>query len=301
MADGRTDRRNFLKGAGLVLGGAAAAPFLESEDRNTRESKKIRGGARAETGPVPATGLRLGMASYSFRAFELDETIAMTQRLGLTRISLKSMHLPLENTPAQITTAVFKVRSAGIEPYSGGVVYMTNAEEVEGAFAYAKAAGMEMLVGVPNHELLPLVAAMVKKFDLKMAIHNHGPTDKIYPSPESAYEKIKALDRRLGVCIDVGHTQRCGLDPSVSAERCFDRLHDVHIKDVTAATGAGATLEAGRGVVDIPKFLRTLLRLGYAGTVSLEYEKDEKDPLPGAAESIGYFRGVLATLGAKAL
>lgn len=280
--DARTDRRGFLKGMGLAAASAAA------------------GGASRRPGGSPAGELRLGLASYSFRAFSFDEALAMTKRLGLGRISLKSMHLPLETPAGGIREAAAKARALGIEPYSGGVIYMTKAAEVDQAFAYAKAAGMEMIIGVPNHDLLPRVEERAVALDIRLAIHNHGPTDKLYPSPESAYEKVKGLDRRLGVCLDVGHTQRCGIDPAVSAERCFDRLHDVHIKDVTAATADGATLEAGRGVVDVPKLLRTLLRLGYAGTVSLEYEKDEKDPLAGAAESIGYFRGVLAALGAKA-
>ena len=107
------------------------------------------------------------------------------------------------------------------------------------------------------------------------------------------------VDRQGRLCLDVGHTQRCGIDPAEAAEKCFDRLLDVHIKDVTAATAEGATLEAGRGIVDLPKFLATLRRLKYTGTVSLEYEKDEKDPLPGAAESIGYFRGILAAGGGR--
>jgi sugar phosphate isomerase/epimerase len=176
---------------------------------------------------------------------------------------------------------------------------MSKESEVDQAFDYAKAAGMEMIVGVPNPELLPLVERKVKQYDLKLAIHNHGPTDKVYPSPQSAFERIRGLDRRIGLCIDVGHTQRCGIDPADAAERCFDRLLDVHIKDVTAPTAEGETLEAGRGVVDLPKFLAALRRLKYAGTVSLEYEKDEKDPLPGAAESIGYFRGILAAGGGR--
>jgi inosose dehydratase len=285
----KTDRRGFIKGVGLAaasLGSAAVS---------------LRAGIRPGGGEPPAAGLRLGLASYSFRAFGFDETLAMTKRLGLGRISLKSMHLPLETPPAAVRAAAAKVRALGIEPYSGGVIYMTTPAEVDQAFAYAKTAGMEMIIGVPNHELLARAAERAVASDIKLAIHNHGPTDKLYPSPESAYDRIKALDRRLGLCIDVGHTQRCGLDPAASAERCFDRLLDVHIKDVTAATADGATLEAGRGIVDIPKLLRTLLRLGYAGTVSLEYEKDEQDPLPGAAESIGYFRGVLSAVGAKAL
>jgi inosose dehydratase len=277
-------RRDFLKSAGLVAGAAA-----------TSRAAAARTGGRADQRDIAApAGLRLGMASYTFRAFNLDETIAMTKRLGVRRLSVKSMHIALESTADEIRAAAAKIRAAGLEPYAGGVIYMAKESEVDQAFDYARAAGMEMIVGVPNHELLPLVENKAKLYDLKLAIHNHGPTDRVYPSPQSAYDRIKNLDRRIGLCLDVGHTQRCGIDPADAAEKCFDRLLDVHIKDVTAATAEGGTLEAGRGMVDLPKFLSALLRLKYAGTVSLEYEKDEKDPLPGAAESMGYFRGILA-------
>jgi inosose dehydratase len=280
MTMSRTSRRDFIKAVGI---GAAAisTPAFPGQTEILRMDKLPFG---------------LGMASYTFRAFGLAETIAMTKRLGLKRISLKSIHLPLEDSSAQIQAAAAKVREAGLDLYGGGVIYMRTEAEVRQAFAYAKAAGMRMIIGVPNHELLPLADACVRDYGIMLAIHNHGPADKIYPTPESAYEKVQSLDRRLGLCLDVGHAQRCGIDPSVPAEKYKERLLDIHIKDVNAATEKGETVEIGRGVIDIPKFLRTLVRTGYRGAASLEHEKDEKDPLPGAAESLGYVRGVLSSL-----
>ena len=136
----------------------------------------------------------------------------------------------------------------------------------------------------------------VQKYDIRVAIHNHGPGDKVFPTPDVAYEKIKKLDRRIGLCIDIGHTARNGIDPSRAAEQFADRLLDVHMKDIHEATAAGHGVEIGRGVFDIPKFLRTLDKIGYAGFVSFEFEKDPNDPLPGLAESVGYVRGVLAVI-----
>jgi sugar phosphate isomerase/epimerase len=236
------------------------------------------------------------MASYTFRAFGLDETLAMTKRLGLKRIAFKSFHLALESTPGEIRAVAGKVRDAGLDLYGGGVIYMTSEAETRQAFEYAKTAGMSVVIGVPNQELLPLADRLVKDYDIRLAIHNHGPGDKLFPTPESVFEKVKDLDRRIGLCLDVGHTARAGADPAADAERFASRLLDVHVKDVSASTAAGGTVEIGRGVVDVPKFLRALLRVEFSGTVSLEYEKDEKDPLPGAAESIGYLRGALAAL-----
>jgi sugar phosphate isomerase/epimerase len=236
------------------------------------------------------------MASYTFRKFDLDQTIKLTNRLDLKFISLKDVHLALDSTPDRIKEVADKIKAAGLNLYAGGVIYMKSEDQVHQAFDYAKAAGMKIIVGVPNHDQLPLVEKMVKQYDICVAIHNHGPTDNVYPTPQSAYDLIKDLDKRIGLCIDIGHTMRSGIDPSEPAQKYADRLLDLHIKDVSAATAKGSTVEMGRGVIDLPKFFRTLAKIGYAGVASFEHEKDDSDPMPGVAESVGYTRGVLATI-----
>jgi sugar phosphate isomerase/epimerase len=233
------------------------------------------------------------MASYTFREFGLDDTLAMTKRLGLERIAFKSFHLALESSNEEIKTVAAEVKAAGLKLYGCGVVYMKSRQEVERAFHYARTAGMDTIIGVPDHDLLELVNKKVREFDIKIAIHNHGPGDKVYPTPESAYERIKSLDPRVGLCIDVGHTQRAGVDPAADILRFKERVLDVHIKDVTAATGKGQTVEIGRGVIDIPAVCAALLKIEFKGVVSFEFEKDGKDPLAGVAESVGYVRGAL--------
>jgi inosose dehydratase len=278
------DRRQFIRVAGLGAAAYAGAAGM--------------GHIEAVTVPANAAArpFRLGMASYTFREFPMDQAIAMTKRLGLKRIAFKDVHLALDSTPAQIGAAVAKVKEAGLELYAGGVIYMRTEAEVNRAFEYAKAAGMLIIVGVPNHDLLEMVNKKVKEYNIRMAVHNHGPTDKVFPTPESAYERIRKLDPRIGLCIDVGHTQRSGIDPSDPALKYADRLIDVHIKDTSEASARGETVEIGRGVINIPKFMRTLLKINYQGTVALEYEKDSKDPLAGSAESIGYLQGVLSVI-----
>jgi sugar phosphate isomerase/epimerase len=280
----QSNRRQFIQLAGL---GAAAGAGLLSAGKGAAE-------------PVPAAAaslpFQLGMASYTFREFSMEQALSMTRRLGLKRIGFKDVHLALNSTPAQIEAALAKVKQAGLELYAGGVIYMKTEADVNQAFEYAKTSGMGIIVGVPNHNLLEHVNRKVKEYDIRVAVHNHGPTDKVYPTPESAYERIKNLDRRIGLCIDLGHTQRSGIDPSEAALRFADRLLDVHIKDVSSADSKGATVEIGRGVIDIPKFLRTMIKIKYQGTLALEHEKDPKDPLPGAAESVGYVKGVLSVI-----
>jgi inosose dehydratase len=240
--------------------------------------------------------LTIGMASYTFRKFPLEQALAMTRRTGVEEIAFKSMHLPLDSSPEQIAQVIAKTKATGLDPYGCGVVYMNTEAEVQQAFDYAKAAGFKIIIGVPKHELLDATEARVKQYDIRVAIHNHGPSDKLYPTPDSVYEKIKGRDARMGLCIDVGHTQRSGIEPAKAVKDFADRLLDVHIKDVSAATAQGSTVEIGRGVVDIPALLTALIEIKYNGVVALEYEKDEDEPLPGAAESIGYLRGVLSVL-----
>ncbi len=278
-------RRDFLKTGVLGMMAATFEPNKTGPVHPFRKMKKEN---------EPPFGL--GLASYTFREFDLEQTIEMTKRLALERIALKSMHLPLENRETEVAAAAEKVRAAGLDLYGCGVVYMTSESEVEQAFRYARAAGMRMIIGVPNPELLGPVEKKARETGIRLAIHNHGPEDKLYPTPQSAYEEIKNLDSRIGLCIDVGHTIRAGVEPSEAAEKFADRLFDIHIKDVTAASGDGQTVEMGRGVIDIPKLIRTLIRLDYKGTLAFEFEKDGSDPLPGLAESVGYLRGVLAAI-----
>lgn len=276
-------RRSFLH---LLGAGALASSFprvaLFSQEKQPAADK-------------PSIPFQIGIASYSFRAFTLDQVIEMSKRLGIKRLTLKDMHLPLTLSKDEIKRALDKIRSSGLELASCGVVYMNSGEEVHKAFAYAQAAELKMMVGVPHKSLLGAAENEVKETGIALAIHNHGPTDERYPSPESAYRLIEKMDKRMGLCIDVGHTQRLGLDPAVEAERFFDRLYDVHIKDVSSSDAQGGTVEIGRGVVNIPKLLAMLRRTGYAHTLHIEFEKDEKDPLAGVAESVGYLRGVLSS------
>jgi inosose dehydratase len=289
MTHEERSRREFLQVAGI----GAAASLVGAT------SSEAQGRARRQASAAPKAGkcpFELGLASYTLRKFDLDQTLAMTKRVGLKYICFKDFHLKLDSTPEQIQATVQKVKDAGLILYGGGVIYMRNEDQVRQAFDYAKAAGMKVIVGVPVPETLPLVDKLVKQYDIKVAIHNHGPTDKVYPVPATAYEKIKDLDKRIGLCNDIGHTMRAGVDPSESVEKFADRLLDVHIKDVSAADAKGGAVEIGRGVIDIPKLIRTFVKIKYDGVVSFEYEKDADDPLPGLAESVGYVRGVMAAI-----
>jgi sugar phosphate isomerase/epimerase len=270
-------RRKFLKLAGtgvLATGVYAFAPFPVTEKK-------------------AVNSFTVGMAGYTFREFTVDQTIAMMKRISVKNLSLKDFHLPMNSTKDQIDSVIGKFKSAGINIYTVGVVYMKTPESVDQAFEYAKMAGVKMIVGAPDYALLPYVEKKVKSYDFKLAIHNHGPDNPLYPNPADIWAHIKDLDPRIGICIDIGHTTRDGHDPSADLLKYSSRIYDMHVKDVDKASKEGITVEMGRGIIDIPKVIETLRKIKYAGSCSLEFEKDMNDPLPGIAESIGYLKGVM--------
>ncbi len=278
------NRRQFLR-----LGGAAALACAASTASSAEESV-------APAKKPDGKKLNLALASYTFKAFDLDKTLAFAKRAGLKNICLKSMHLPLNSKPEEVAAVVVKVADAGMTLYGGGLVEMSKKAQVTQAFEYAKAAGMRVLVISPEPSLLPFIEEHVKKYDIAMAIHNHGPTDRRFPTPQSVYEKIESLDHRIGLCIDIGHTVRAGVDLVDAVNKYHDRLLDMHVKDVSEATAKGKCVQLGRGVIDIPGLIRALVNVGYPGMFSYEYEAEEKDPLPGLCECVGYTKGVLAML-----
>ncbi len=287
-------RRGFVR-----LGAAAAAlsPLVGPAGRAVAQAPGHGG-----RGDDRSMGLKLGIASYSFNRLPREAAIEAIRRVGVHYASIKSNHLPLKSSAAERKAAAKQFRDAGITPLSCGNITMTDDEsDIRNTFEYARDAGIPIIVCKPTRKSLPVLDRMVKEFDIRIAIHNHGPEDKTWPSPYDPWEAVQSFDERIGLCIDVGHTARCGVDPVAAIRKCSARLYDLHIKDLSAVEEKSRPCEVGRGVLDIPGILRALLDIRYAHLVGLEYEKNLKteDPVIGAAESIGYIRGVLAMMRAR--
>lgn len=236
----------------------------------------------------------VGMAGYTFVNFDLDKTLEIMEKCDVKYLCIKDFHLPLKSTDEEIAAFHAKLKSKGVTGYAVGPIYMRSKEEVDNAFEYAKRVGVKLIVGVPNYELLPYVDRKVREYDFQYAIHLHGPDMPLYPDADDVWNNVKDLDARIGMCLDVGHDTRNGKDPVKDLEKYHTRVFDIHIKDVTGPTKAGYSVEIGRGIIDFPAFVNMLRKVGYSGVCSLEHERNMKDPFLGIAESIGYFRGMIA-------
>ena len=265
---------------------------------------RLRASRFGETGSdaaLPQDGkrppLKLGLASYSMRQFPLDQALAWAKTMGVTYMTFKDVHIPRTDPPEATRALRTKIEAAGITIMGGGTITIPNDPvQIKKEFEYAKNAGFPLIYTDPDPAALDTIEQMAKTYDIKVAIHNHGPENKNWPRPQDAYAAVKSRDKRLGLCIDIGHTLRTGTDPVAACRECRDRLYDMHVKDLAVKTDVNSQVAVGRGVIDFPGLFKTLIEIGYQGQVGLEYEINPRDPLPGMIESMAYMRGVLAAV-----
>jgi sugar phosphate isomerase/epimerase len=252
---------------------------------------------------VAASGspIRLGVASYSLRNFPREQAIDMTRSLGIRYINFKSVHLPYEASPAEFAAARAQLASAGLELVGGGLItFETDTDDgVRKYFDYARAAGMPTIVCTCKPAALPRIEKFAQQYDIKIAIHNHGPEDENFPSPYDALKAVRGMDPRIGLCVDLGHTVRAGTDPVQAIADAGPRVLDMHAKDLLDFKSVDSQCVVGEGKIPVADVFRQLRAIGFAGFVNLEYEIEPDNPLPGMRQSIAYMRGVSAGLVAR--
>ncbi len=288
-------RRDFLK-VGAIAGAAVCAPGAMYG--MTAAAGAGQGTAKAGMKPLP---IRLGIASYTFRNFTRAQMIVFLKQLEVGTLNLKDVkdHLP-STSPAEEMKAVDDYKAAGIKLTAAGTIYFKedNDADIRNKFEYCKRAGIGVIVaGDPPLALLPKIEKYVKEYDIKFAIHNHGPEDPIWHSPLDVLNAVKGMDPRMGCCIDIGHTVRAGVGIVAAIKAVGPRLFDMHVKDLTAADAKESQVSVGRGMFPFKEIFQTLIDMKYPGNVDLEYEVHGDDPMPGVIESLAYMRGVLAGMG----
>ena len=282
-----TTRRDALGMAAMLAASAAFLPQRETFAQTAATGK-----------PLPPSPVRLGVASYSLRDFEPAYVISAMKQLRTPYLNLKDTHLPMEPLD-QVRARADQYRAAGLTLTAAGTIYFNkdDDEDIRSKFEYVKAAGIPLIVGAPTHATLPRMERFVKQYGIPVAIHNHGPEDKEWPSPLDVLAAVEHMDPRIGCCIDVGHTMRTGTDVVAAMRKAGPRLLDIHMKDLANPSAKESQVAVGEGVMPVRAIFETLIAMKYAGYVDLEYEIKADDALPGMVESFAYMRGVLTGMG----
>jgi len=259
---------------------------------------------------------KLGVAGYSFCRKSVDEALSIMQKADVHYLCVKDFHLKYDATDAEIAVFKEKCAAAGVTPYALGPLYTKDVAQLRPYFAFAKRFGVKTVVGVPyeptdekdswnkrkgSRKQLEEIDKLVKEFDIRYAIHNHGPASpEMYPDVAYGWNLVKDLDPRIGFCLDIGWEYGCDNDPVETIKAHADRIFDVHIKNFEIGKPNGAAIPLPRGKIDYVKVFTALAEVGYDGVCALEYEKDFTDNLAPVAESIGYARGVADAIQVKA-
>ena len=241
--------------------------------------------------------IRLGVASYTFRNFSRAQMIGFLKQLNVLSLNAKDVkdHLPMDAKEEQAALADYA--AAGIKLHAAGTIYFPKDEDadIRSKFEYCKRARIGVIVaGDPAPETLPQIEKFVKEYDIRFAIHNHGPEDKLWHSPLDVLKAVKGMDARIGCCIDVGHTVRAGTDVVQAIHEAGARLFNVHMKDLMSFQDKESQMPVGEGIMPVKRIFEALGAIKYKGFVDLEYEIHDDDPMPGVIESFAYMRGVLA-------
>ncbi len=282
-------RRTFVRSSAMVAAACAVTGSVPALAQMTHDTGK-------------ASPVHLGLASYTFRNFTRAQMIGYMKQLNITSLNAKDVkdHLPMD--PTAEAAALADYTAAGIQVNAAGTIYFPKDEDddIRSKFEYCKRAGVKVIVaGDPAPTTLPRIEKFVKEYDIRFAIHNHGPEDKVWPSPLDVLKVVKNMDPRMGCCIDIGHTVRAGTDVVQAIHAAGPRLFDLHAKDLTSSTSRESQVSVGDGMLPIWGIFEALIAIKYQGHVDLEYEVHGDDPMPGVIASFAYMRGVLAGMGYK--
>lgn len=283
----KLSRRRFI-GTGTAVAAACAV------------SRTVPGFAQPAAEGGSASPIRLGLASYTFRNFTRAQLLGFMKQLNVNALNAKDTkdHLPMD--PAGEAAALADYASAGIKLHAVGAVYFPkdDDDDIRSKFEYAKRAGVSVIVaGDPAIATVPRTEKFVKEYDIRFAIHNHGPEDKLWPSPLDVLKAVKNMDPRMGCCIDVGHCVRAGTDVVQAIHAAGPRLFNMHMKDLTDFHAKESQVAVGDGIMPVREIFKALVAIQYPGYVDLEYEVHADDPMPGVISSFAYMRGVLTGMG----
>jgi sugar phosphate isomerase/epimerase len=294
-----TTRRGFLRAGSAAALGLAASPTLLNAGQG-------RGEPAAAPSRDPLGEFTVGVQSYSFRRFNLEQSLQRIRDLGLHFVELYRGHVPVTAEAGPINAARALCFQYGITPIAFGVERFTRDHAANRrVFEFARALGVRYLSADPDPDSFDSLDRLVREFDIAIAIHPHGPAGRNlhrWYSAEVILPAVRNHDRRIGTCLDTGHLIRAAqapfnrrIDPAQQVRTMGARNFGLHLKDHDNKRREDVVF--GRGVLDVPAVLRALRAVRFQGYISIEYEAHEDNPSPDIRACLDVFRTAVRQIG----
>lgn len=247
--------------------------------------------APANSGPV------LGLQTWTCRNMDFDQVVAFALKHGITQLQMIAKHMD-PKAPREETLRKKAILDAkGLKVYTFGVNGTSmNKEENRKLFEFAKLMGIKVIIVEPkNLAEWDNLEELVKEYDIKLAIHNHG-TGTVYGDPATVKKVLAARDRRIGVCLDVGWVTGAGFDAAEVFRGYGDRVYDMHFKDKVVQTAAdgkkvATDTEIGKGQSNYAGLFAEIKRTKWSGVLAIETDSKAfaEDPNRLVAEARMFF------------
>ena len=229
-------------------------------------------------------GFPIGVQSISLRKYSLPEAIRQIQGMGVRHVEFSAgAHLPSRATDEQIREARQLAAMAGLKVTAQGVNPFSKDQAANRrVFEFARKLGIRTITAnpQPDDETFASLDKLVAEYDMRIAIHNHGP-GALYDKLDGVVKAIKDHDKRIGACVDCGHYLASGEDPVQCVLALGDRVHGVHLKDQAEFGKKSPNVILGRGHLDVVGVFKALRKIRFPadGALSLEYEANPDNPL----------------------
>jgi inosose dehydratase len=227
-------------------------------------------------------GFPVGVQSYSLRHYSVEEAVRHLQGMGVHYVEFYSKHLDPNGTPEQDAAVKKLLESADIKISAHGVNnFSKNHDANKKVFDFAKRIGFKTITANPQPDAFDSLDKLVAEYDIRIAIHNHGP-GALFDKLAGLQAAIKGHDKRIGACVDCGHYIRSGEDPVKCVLELGDRVYGVHLKDEKEfGVKASANVVIGKGHLDVVALFKALRQVKFPadGALSLEYEANPSNPI----------------------
>jgi inosose dehydratase len=252
-------------------------------------------------------GFNVGVQSYTFRNFDLEQMLKKTKELDLKYSEFFSKHIPADSSADKLKAILAVCKEYEVTPVGFGVSgFSKNHDANKKLFDFGKSIGVKYLSADPSMDAFDSLDKLCEEYKIAIAIHPHGPSGgkgrHQWWCAEVIMKAVKDHNKLIGTCLDTGHLIRMAqlgekLDPAEQIKIMGDRNFALHLKDHDNKKKEDVPFGDPAGVLNVPSVLKALKEVKFTGYINIEYEAHPDNPSPDMKKCVAVVKESAAKLG----